>query len=176
MKKFLKLFSVLVIVLLAVTLLTGCGKKEKKEDLTFDGEEGKITFQVKEGSGYKISTNKDDLRSTREQGVLIGNGFKIGIEFSDDYNYFFESNLDKLKEARKDYDDYKEVKYGGVDGVQYFYGGYNRYEVMLPVANNEKYYLDLTIYGSEDTEESAKAAIANQEVLDILNSIKFEAK
>ena len=176
MKRIIRLVSVLLILILTVTALTACGKKEKKEILTFDGEEGKISFSVKEGSGYKISTNKDDLRSSREQGVLIGNGFKIGIEFCDDYKYFFNSSLDKLKEARKDYTDYKEINYGGVDGVQYFYGGYNRYEVILPVANNEKYYLDLTIYGSEDKEEAAKAAIANQEVLDILNSIVFEAK
>lgn len=175
MKKSLKILSIILVLAFTIVLLTGCGK-EKKEALTFDGDEGKITFQVKEGSGYKISTEDDDLRTSREQGVLLANDFKIGIEFCDDYNYFFESNLDKLKEARKDYDDYKEVKYAGVDGVQYFYGGYNRYEVILPVANNNKYYLELSIYGTEDTEESAKAAIANQEVIDILNSIAFEAK
>lgn len=176
MKRVLKLFSILVIAILAVTLLTGCGKKEKKEELTFDGEEGKITFQVKEDANYKISTEQEDLRTSREQGVLIGDNFKIGIEFCDDYKYFFDSNLDKLKENRSDRDEYKEVKYGGVDGVQYFYGSYNCYEVMLPVANDENYYLNLSIYGSEDKEESAKAAIANEELLEILNSIKFEAK
>jgi len=47
---------------------------------------------------------------------------------------------------------------------------------MLPVKNNENYYLALTIYGKEDKEAAAKEAIANSEVLDILNSIKFEAK
>ena len=173
MKKVLKIAVLLLIVALAVVLLTGCGKKE---ELTFDGEEGKITFKVKANSGYKISTDDEDLRSSREQGVLVGNDFKIGIEFCDDYKYFFDSNLDKLKENRKDHDDYKEVKYNGIDGVQYFYGGYNRYEVMLPVANNEEYYLDLTIYGKEDTEESAKEAIANKDLLEILDSIVFEAK
>ncbi len=176
MRKTIKVFSVLLIIILSLSILTACGKKEKKEILSFDGEEGKITFQVKEGSGCQISTKDEDLRSSREQGVLIGNGFKIGIEFCDDYNYFFDSSLEKLKEARKDYPDFKEVNYGGAEGVQYFYGGYNRYEVMLPVKNNDKYYLDLTIYGSEDKEEAAKTAIENQEVLDILNSISFEAK
>lgn len=174
MKNLLKLFIFIVIVSAAALLLAGCGTK--KEELTFDGEEGKITFTVNANSGYRISSEKEDLRTSREQGALVGNDFKISIEFCDDYNYFFESNLDKLKEARKDYDEYKEVNYGGVDGVQYFYGGYNCYEVMLPVANNDKYYLALSIYGKEDNEESAKAAITNTEVLDILNSIKFEAK
>ena len=175
MKRSLKILSIILILAFAVVLLTGCGK-EKKEALTFDGEEGKITFQVKAGSGYKISTNKDDFRTSRAQGVLIANDFKIEIEFVDDYEYFFESNLDKMKEARKDYDDYKDVTYNGVAGLQYFSSGYNRYEIMLPVANNAKYYLNLSVSGMEDKEESAKAAIANQEVIDILNSMTFEAK
>ena len=157
-----------------IILLTGCAPK--KEQLVFDGEEGKITFTVNANSGYSISTNKDDFRTSRQQGMLIGNDFKIGIEFCDDYKYFFNSSLDEMKEAKKDYDDYKEVNYSGVDGVQYFYGGYNEYEVLLPVANNEKYYLILEIYGNEDNEESAKAAIANPELLEILNTITFEAK
>ena len=174
MKSYLKILSFILIMVLAILLLAGCG--EKKEELTFDGEEGKITFQVKAGSGYKISTNPDDFRTTRAQGVLIANDFKIEIEFCDDYNYFFESNLDKMKEARKDYDEYKDVTYNGVAGLQYFSSGYNRYEIMLPVANNDKYYLNLSVSGMEDKEESAKAAIANQEVIDILNSMTFEAK
>lgn len=174
MKNLLKIAVLLLIVALAVVLLTGCGAK--KEELTFDGEEGKITFKVKANSGYKISTEKEDLRTSRVQGALVGSDFKIGIEFCDDYNYFFESNLDKLKEARKDYDEYKVVTYNGVEGVQYFSGGYNSYEIILPVANNEKYYLELTVTGTEDKEESAKAAISNQDLLDILNSITFEAK
>ena len=81
-----------------------------------------------------------------------------------------------MKKARKDYDDFKEVTYGGVKGIQFFYGGYMYYEIMLPVENNEKYYLDLTVRGKEDNEESAKKAISNKEVLEILDSIKFEAK
>ena len=174
MKNLLKISTILLIVVAAVVLLTGCGPK--KEVLTFDGKEGKISFSVKADGNYRISTEKDDLRTSREQGALIGNDFKIGIEFCDDYKYFFDSDLEKLKEKRKDYDDYKEVTYGGIDGVQYFYGGYMCYDIILPVANNEKYYLNLTVYGNEDNEASAKAAIANQDVLDILNSITFEAK
>ena len=174
MKNILKLSVFILLIAFVLVLLTGCGVK--KEELTFEGEEGKITFKVKANSGYRISTDKEDLRTSREQGALVGNDFKIGIEFCDDYNYFFESNLDKLKEARKDYDDYKEVNYAGVDGVQYLYSGYMNYEIMLPVANNEKYYLSLSVYGKEDNEESAKAAIANEELLEILNSITFEAK
>ena len=177
MKKLAKVFSIIVVAILMVSSLTGCtAGKGKKKDLTFDGDEGKITFSVNESANFKISTDKKDLRTSREQGALVGDNFKIGIEFCDDYKYFFDSDLNKLKEKRKDYDDYKEVNYGGVDGVQYFSGGYNCYVVMLPVSNDQSYYLALTIYGKEDKEEAAKEAIANGEVLDILNSIKFEAK
>lgn len=180
MKKVLKLVIVLVLLTSLIVLLTACGKNEekavKKEDLTFNGEEGTITFKVTEGKGYKISTEKEDLRTSREQGALVGDKFKIGIEFCDDYEYFFESDFEKLKEARQDYDDFKVVTYGGVKAVQYFYGSYNCYSIILPVENNPKYYLELTVYGSEDKEEAAKEAIANKEVLEILDSIKFEAK
>ena len=178
MKKLVKVFSIMVVTVLMAISLAGCqsGGSSKKKQITFDGEEGKITFSVNESGNYKISTDKADLRTSREQGALVADNFKIGIEFCDDYKYFFDSNLDKLKEKRKDYDDYKEVKYGGVEGVQYFYGGYNCYNIILPVKNNDKYYLELSVYGKEDKEEAAKEAIANSEVLDILNSISFEAK
>ena len=174
MKKVLKVFAVMVIALMAILSLTACG--EKKDQITFDGKEGKITFSVKKGSNYRISTDKKDLRTSREQGALVGDNFKIGIEFCDDYKYFFDSSFDKMKEKKKDNQDYKEVTYGGVQGLQYFYGGYICYDVLLPVKNNEKYYLILTVYGKEDNEQSAKDAINNKEVQDILNSITFEAK
>lgn len=174
MKTTLKIGTLLLIMALAIVVLTGCGVK--KEELIFDGEEGKITFSVKTDSNPRISTDKEDLRTSREQGALVTDNYKIGIEFCDDYNYFFDSNLDKLKEARKDYDEYKEVKYGGVEGVQYFSGGYMCYEIILPVQNNDKYYLNLSVYGNEDNEASAKEAISSQDVIDVLNSIKFEAK
>jgi len=181
MKKLLKLIVVLMVLLTAIVLLTGCGSEEKKdsakkEKLTFDGEEGKITFEVPEGKGYKISEDKEDFRTSRVQGALVGKDFTINIEFCDDYAYFFDSDFEKLKEARADYDDFKVVEYGGVKAVQYFYGSYNTYDIIFPVANNEKYYMELSICGAKDTEEAAKKAMENKELLEILDSIKFEAK
>lgn len=183
MKKLLKVVIVLMILALAMVLLTACGSDEegksgsgKKVELTFDGEEGKITFKVPEGKDYKISEDKEDFRTSRVQGALVGKDFTINIEFCDDYNYFFNSDFEQLKEKRKDYDDFKVVKYGGVEAVQYFYGSYNTYDIIFPVANNEKYYMELSICGKEDTEEAAKKAIKNKELLEILDSIKFEAK
>lgn len=183
MKKLLKLVFVVMVLLSAMVLLTACGTEEKngkssvkKEELTFDGEEGKITFEVPEGKGYKISEDKDDFRTSRVQGALVGEDFTINIEFCDDYNYFFDSDFEKLKEARSDYDDFKVVEYAGVKAVQYFSGSYNTYEIIFPVANDENYYMELSICGKEDKEEAAKKAIDNKELLEILDSIKFEAK
>ena len=166
MKKFLKVFS---IALLAALILTGC---EKRKEVKFDGEEGKITFNVKEDSGCKISTDMKDLRTSREQGSLVCKDFKIGIEFNDDLDYFFDGDFNKLKEKRKsDHKDLKEVTFGDYKGIQYFYGGYNDYEIMLQIKDSKKYFLTLSVYGKEDTEKAAKTAIKSEEVLDVLNNI-----
>ncbi len=169
MKKHFKLVAVFAFVLVATIILTGC--EPKRTDVTFKGEEGTITFAVKEDSGCKISTDEKDLRTSREQGSLVCKNFKIGIEFSDDYGYFFNSDFKKLKEARSDYDDMKEVTYSGNKAIQYFYGGYNSTEILMPVKNNDKYLIDLSVYGKQDTEESGKAAIKSEEVQDVLNNI-----
>ena len=166
MKKFLKVFS---IVLLAALILTGC---EKRKEVKFDGEEGTITFNVKEDSKCKISTDEKDLRTPREQGSLVCKDFKIGIEFNDDLDYFFDGDFNKLIEKRKsDHKDLKEVTFGDYKGIQYFYGGYNNYEIILQIKDNKKYFLSLSVYGKEDTEKAAKTAIKSEEVLDVLNNI-----
>lgn len=167
MKRFAKLFA-LVIALTSVMLLAGCGTK--RTDLKFDGEEGSITFSVKDSS-YKISTDKKDLRTSREQGSLVGDNFKIGIEFNDDFGYFFKGDFEELKKARMDRDDYKEVTYSGIKGIQYFYGGYNCYNIILPVKGSKDYFVELSVYGKKDTEASAKEAIKSDEVQDVLNNI-----
>ena len=169
MKNIKRFFSLSLLLVLTITLVTGC--EPKREGLKFDGDEGKITFQVKQNAKYKISADSKDFRTSREQAVLLGNDFKIGIEFDDDFGYFFKGDFNKVKEARKDSTDYKEVTYSDIKGIQYFYGSYMRYNIILPVKDSEKYYLVLTVYGKEDNEKSAKEAINNEEVIDILNHI-----
>ena len=169
MKNLKKGFVGLFLVLVAVLLVTGC--EPKREALKFDGEEGTLTFNVKANAGYKISTDKKDLRNSREQGVLLGKDFKISIEFDDTFDYFFNGDFNKLKEKRKDNDDFKEVEYSGIKGFQYFYGGYNSYTIYLPVEGDKEHVLVLSVYGKEDKEAAAKEAIKNEEVLDVLNHI-----
>lgn len=167
MRRFVRVFA-LVIALSSVMLLAGCGTK--RTDLKFAGEEGSVTFSVKDSS-YKISTDKKDLRTSREQGALVADNFKIGIEFNDDFGYFFKGDFEKLKNARKDYDDYKEVTYSGIKGIQYFYGGYNCYNIILPIKGSKDTYLELSVYGKKDTEAAAKEAIKSDEVQDVLNNM-----
>ena len=166
MKKFRFLILFLV---LFIPLLVGC--EPKRKELVFSGDDGLIIFNVKEDGNYTISTNKDDFRTSKEQAIIIGKDFKIGIEFDDGFDYFFKGDFDSVKEARKDNDDYKEVTYSDIKGIQYFYDGYMRYNVILPIDGNKKYYAVFSVYGSEDNRESAKDAINNEEVLDILNHI-----
>ncbi len=168
MKKYFNLIAVVVMVF-AITLLTGCG--DKRTELKFEGEEGTIVFNVKEKAGYKISTKSEDFRTGREQAVLIGEGFKIGIEFDSDFSYFYDSDFSMLKDSRKSYDEFKDVTYSNIKGFQYFYDSYNRYNVILPCGDSKDYVLVLYVYGSEDKEESAKKAIKNEELLDVLNNI-----
>ena len=167
-----KLKSIALVALLAVAVFTVTGCEPKRKELKFEGKEGTIIFNVKEDTDYKISTEKDDLRTSREQAALVGKDFKIGIEFNDDFGYFFKGDWKALKEKRKDNDEYKEVTYGDLKGIQYFYGSYMYYEIELPCGNSKEYNLILTVRGNKDTEESAKAAIKNEEVQDILNNIK----
>lgn len=169
MKNLKKGFIGLFVFAIAILFVTGC--EPKREALKFDGEEGSLVFNVKEDGGYKLSTDKKDFRNTREQGILIGKDFKISIEFDDTYKYFFDSDFNKLKEKRKDNQDFKEVEYSGIKGIQYFYGGYNSYTIYLPVEGDDEHVLVLSVYGKEDKEKSAKEAIANEEVIDVLNNI-----
>ena len=164
--KFLALFLVVAVV---TVMTTGC--EAKREELKFEGKEGTIVFNVKAGSDYKISTDKADFRTSREQAALVGKDFKIGIEFNDDFGYFFKGDFDALKAKRKDYPEYKEIEYSGIKGIQYFYGSYMYYEIILPCGDSKDYDVILTVRGNEDNEKSAKAAIANEEVQDILNHI-----
>ena len=162
-----KLFIVLIVVL--VIFITGCDIG--REELKFNGDEGSITFNVKKDKKYKLSTDKNDLRTSREQAILIGDNFKIGIEFDDNFDYFFKGDWDKLVKARKDNKDFKKVTYSDIKGIEYFYGGFMRYNVILNIKDSKKYYLVLTVYGDKDDEKSAKKAINSEEVKDILNHI-----
>lgn len=171
MNKARKITITLVLTLVITLLVTGCGGA-KKEDLKFDGKKGTVTFTVNKDAGYKLSTKADDFRTSREQGMIIGKDFSIGIEFSDDLDYFHKGDFKAFKEEKKDNEEFKEVTYSDIKGIQYFYSGYMRYEIILPIEGNNKYTLNLTVYGKDETEKDAQTAIKSEEVKAILNGMK----
>ncbi len=168
MKKGKMIIFTLLMTLVMTLFVTGCANK--KEELVFDSKEGSFTLSVDHSAGYKISTDSKDFRSSREQAMLIGKDFKIGIEFDDDFGYFYEGDFSKLKEAYEYYD-FKEVTYSNIKGISFFNDSYNRYNIVLPCNDSKEYILSLTVYGNKDTESAAKEAMKNEEVLDVLNNI-----
>ena len=85
MKKGKMIIFTLLMTLVMTLFVTGCANK--KEELVFDSKEGSFTLSVDHSAGYKISTDSKDFRSSREQAMLIGKDFSIGIEFNDDFPY-----------------------------------------------------------------------------------------
>lgn len=172
MNKKIKLFSLILLISICIPLLSGCGIREK---LTYKGKEGTITFNVLKDK-YKLSTNEDDFRTSKEQAILIADDFKIGIEFNSDFEYFYNSDFNEVKKLGKEYKEYNEVTYSEVKGIQYFYSGYMRYDVLLPIKESKKHFLVLTVYGKKDDAKSAKKAIKSDEVRDVLEHMEFSAK
>ncbi len=170
MKKGKMIIFTLLMTLVTTLFVTGCANK--KEELVFDSKEGSFTLSVDHSAGYKISTDSKDFRSSREQAMLIGKDFSIGIEFNDDLDYFFEGDFEKLKKTRVEENKATEVTYSNIKGIQYFYDGYMNYNVILPIEGSNKYTLNLSVYGKDETKEAAKEAIESKEVVDILNNIK----
>ena len=108
MKKGKMIIFTLLMTLVMTLFVTGCANK--KEELVFDSKEGSFTLSVDHSAGYKISTDSKDFRSSREQAMLIGKDFSIGIEFNDDLDYFFEGDFEKLKKTRVEENKATEVK------------------------------------------------------------------
>ena len=173
MKKF-KVFAFITAIVLIIPFITACDKKVEQK---IETEEGTVTFTTKESAECKASTDKDDFRHSAQDGIMICKDYKIGVEFNDWYDYYFDSDSKKLLEKRKeDHKDAKEVTYNGKKAVQFFYGGYNGYDLQFPVDENKNYYIIISVYGIKDTEEAGKAAFNNKDVQDILNSITFSIK
>ena len=164
-----KIFVILILALSTTLLITGC--ESKKEEWKYDGKEGSVLFSLKGNTDYKLSTKESDLKSSKEEAMLLGKDFSIGIDFNDDLDYFYKGDFNALKKERQAEEDYKDVTYSNIKGIQFFYSGYMRYQVTLPIQGNNKYTLDLTVYGKEESEKAAKDAINNDEVKEILNSI-----
>ena len=186
MKRISKIFSLVLLLVISLSVITGCDKKkneaetksEKKgavETISYDGNKLKATFEVSKSANAKISTESDDFRTSREKAIIIADDFKIGIEENDDLSYSnYSGDFDKYKKAHKENTDYKATKLSGLDAFTQYYGSYVRYEAYLKVS--DKYILKLNIYSTKDTEEETKKQFDSQVVKDILDSVKVEVK
>ena len=178
MNKTFKVFGLLVLVI-ALFTLTGCGKDKKDEEksttISYNGDKLKADFKTNEKLKAKISKEANDLRTSREEAIIITDNFKIGIEENDDLAFSnYSGDFKKYKENYKDAEGYKEVKYNGFDGFVRYYGSYVRYEVYLKVS--DKYILKLNVYSKEDTDEATKKQFDSKEVQDILKNISIKVK
>ena len=175
MKKALKTISGIIVLVLLITLTTGCGIKRK--ELSFDDGKVLITLNVKDGTDYRISEESEDLRTSREDAILLGDTFKIGIEIKDDLSFSkYSGSFEKYKEEFTDKEEYEEVTYSGINGFVRYYGSYVRYEIYLPVEASDKYIVQLDIYSVEDKKDAAKEQLESEKVKDILNNITITLK
>lgn len=168
MKKCLKIFSLLLVCIIVVS---GCSIGTKK--VTYKGSSFNVIFEVKNDKKYVLSTDSKDAVNMVEKSVLLGNGYKIGIE-ENNLIQSFSGDFNKLKDNFKDEPGFKEVTYGNKDGFQKYYSVYSRYEVYLPV--NDKVVLKLNIYSDKNNKDNALKVLNSKEVKDVLNSIKINTK
>lgn len=160
----------LIILLVATISLTGCFLKRKTITVTNDNI--KVNFKVDANKDYKLSTELKDFRSSREDAVIKSKNFLIGIDISDEISYTeFKGDFNKLKKAYQKEEDFKEVTYSGMKGFQRYNISYIRYEVYLPIKNDNTKILIVNIYSNANMDEVTKEIYQTQEIKDILNHI-----
>ena len=165
MKTFKNISKVLLVVVLAL-FLTGCRKYKQ----TINSEHYKI--DIKTYNEYKFIYDSNYFRNVREEALIDGEGFKIGIE--NPIKIKNEKEFNKFKKDYKDKEDYKEVKYSGYKGFMVYTDSYVRYEIYLNI--NNKYILRLNIYGHSSKKDNIKEALESKEVKDILKHMKVTVK
>ena len=174
MKKAIKIIGVLLVIILVVLFITRFVARKK---LKFEDETVSVIFSVKKNNDYTISQERSDLRTSREDAIILGDTFKIGIEIKDDLSLKkYSGDFEKYKEIYKEKEEFKEVTYSGIKGFQRYYEPYIRYEVFLPIEGSNKYFVKLDIYSKENTKETAKEQLESSKVKDILNNITIKSK
>lgn len=166
----------LLSVILALTLvlsLAACGGGGNTVTLTqvCGGDE---TISATATVGYSGSTVAEEY--SEDQADLLNEEKDFSMEF---YMFFDDSYESYKWAASESGEGYKEVQYSGYEGYMQLYDEFE-YEVCLKLADEGDYQAYLFAYvapGSDliDTETTDIEAIFNQqEVQDILNSIKYK--
>lgn len=162
------IFVIFSLLLWALTDLS-----HNRKNLVIDEEEVKITFKVKDLGLYKVKKDPNYFRTARERAIIVGDTFKVGFEFNTD---LLAENKDfsKIKKLYKDNEDYKEVKYSGYKGFQFYTKEYLRYEIYLQISDN--FILRVNIYSAVDKKEFTTKELNSKEVKDLLKHMKVELR
>lgn len=165
MKTFKTISKLLLIIMFAIAL-TGCRKYKQ----TIDSENYKIDIKVSKKFDFKYKSNY--FRTAREEAIISGDKFKIGIE--NPIKIKNKKEFDKFKKEYTKKEDFEEVKYSGYKGFIFFTPSYVRYELYLNIDN--KNILRLNIYSRGSKKENIKAALESKDVQDILKHMKVKVK
>ena len=176
MKK--KLLLILVLVL-SVFAITGCGKKENKKK-----EETKTIILQDDKKGYKTTftypkTEKYSEPTKQESGASAEIDFENedkDVEFQMYYNTITDKSYETSKETRSKQKYYKEVKAGKYEG--YVYGEYSSGLYAIFKLEEDKEGLDVLLFVSIDrldtNEDVVVADVFDKDLKDFFNSMKFE--
>lgn len=173
MKKF-KLFfgaAILGVLISAVLLLGGCGKKLITSTYTDEENKASISLSYPEDDKFSYSTDSKDFRTSAEEAVLISDTCKIAWDV---VSIGYDGNFEKIQERAMDRDESKEVTYNGIKGVSYYYSPYVRYNVVLPV--NNQCYIEFHIYSTNEKHDKEHAAevFDKDEVQNILKTVTIK--
>ena len=165
MKKMNRLYK-LTFVLLIAFFLTGCRKVKQYVNTN------ELVIKYKSYEKYDIKYDEKFFRNIREQAIIIGSDFKIGIEELIEIKD--KKDFEKFKKQYVKEEDYKEVKYSGYKGFMIYTLAYMRYEIYLNIDN--QHVLRLNIYSANDPKEFQTKALNSKEVKGILNHMKVKIK
>jgi len=172
------LLSLVFMLALGMTVLTGCGgtKEQVMEVVTYEGEKEKVRISLSypETDQYRWSTNQEDFGTTTDNAVLIGKDFKIAIQFTD-ISQRFNSEFEVFRASRTaSYESLEEVSYGGINGFTYYYEQFSAYIVQLPIPHDPTQVLTLYVYTKAGDEEGTTAIFSRDEIQQILDTVKIE--
>lgn len=170
-KKVLKLLSICVVSLCVVFCLDGCAKKLKTVSYTDKKTNIKTSISFDEEANYTLSEDSNDLRTTRENAILLGDDFKISMEYN---SLSSGQTMDYVKDVYKKYEDYKEITFNEIKGYSMYNASYVRYDVALPASN--KVYVVFHVYSndSKSKKDDVKKLYESEKIKEILNTVKFE--
>lgn len=161
-KKITKIFFAFVFLI----LLTGC----RRVKLEYRGEDLNISFKAIQK--YNITKDRNFFRTAREEGMVVGDKFKIGIEHPIAIKN--KKEFDKFMKEHKNEEDFKEIKYSGYKGFIFYTPPYIRYEIYLNIDN--KNIVRFNIYSANDKKKFQTEALNSKDVQYLLKHMKIEVK